>query len=260
MNTPEYDSLAGIYDAWATADPTSLPCKRFYVDLYLQTKGHIVELGVGTGRIAIQAAKQGCSLTGVDHSPRMLALCRRRAEAAGVGRRLKLLAQDVRRFALNRPASLITLPFRSIGHFLTLKDKEHVFRRVFGQLKPNGTFVFDHYVWNEVWARQHDGWPRLMVNKRDRQGGLLVWDTYQYKYAAQQMRCVISIQTLGADGSVTGSWAHPLSFSWVSPRQVRAIATRVGFVCEACFGNFKRDPLGDSSTEQLWILRKPWKT
>ena len=68
----EYDSFADIYEIW-TDSATAISANRaFYVDTYLAADGPIVELGVGDGRIAVEAAVRGCTVTGVDHSSAML--------------------------------------------------------------------------------------------------------------------------------------------------------------------------------------------
>src|SRR4029079_4923334 len=59
--------------------------------------GEVVELGVGTGRIAIPTALAGVQVIGIDSSPGMLAVCAERAREAGVGERLGLRVRDPRR-------------------------------------------------------------------------------------------------------------------------------------------------------------------
>jgi len=57
----------------------------------------VVELGIGTGRIAIPTALAGAQVIGVDSSAGMLAVCAERAREAGVGERLDLRLGDLRR-------------------------------------------------------------------------------------------------------------------------------------------------------------------
>ena len=68
MNTPEYDSFAEIYAVWTDTAGSTRANLPFYLDAYAKTDGPVVELGVGDGRIAVQAAARG------------------RAAAVGVGR------------------------------------------------------------------------------------------------------------------------------------------------------------------------------
>jgi len=69
-----YDGFAPIYDTWA-ADMTE--DVDFYVELAREADGPVVELAVGTGRVAIPvAARTGKRVIGIDSSPAMLAVAR----------------------------------------------------------------------------------------------------------------------------------------------------------------------------------------
>src|SRR3989304_9871472 len=76
-----YDPIAGLYDDWSRQVTEDV---GFYVGEAPAAGGPVVELGVGTGRIAVPTALAGVAVIGVDSSAGMLATCRRRAEAAGV--------------------------------------------------------------------------------------------------------------------------------------------------------------------------------
>ena len=70
-----YDSIAELYDPWSRSVTEDVP---FYVAEAHTAGGPIVELGVGTGRIAIPIAASGVDVIGVDSSPGMLEVCRAR--------------------------------------------------------------------------------------------------------------------------------------------------------------------------------------
>jgi len=255
---PEYNALADIYDLWASADPACKATHDFYVRLCTESTGAIVELGVGTGRIAVDVAKKDKYIVGVDISDSMLEQCRFRATKEGVLDRIKLVQADIRTFELYQKANLIILPFRSIGHFLSLDSKRQALQNVYSQLAPEGQFVFDHYVFREPWAKNHDGISRLMHHSRvSNDGSLYIWDTYQYKYFLQQMDCTITIERTDKNG-VVGSRIHcPLSFSWIYPEQIRQLAADVGFEIEAVYGDFSCNELTDASSDQVWLFRRP---
>ncbi len=69
-----YDSIARIYDPWSVSVTEDV---GFYVDLALRAGGPVVELGVGTGRIAVPTAAAGVHVIGIDSSKGMLEVCRR---------------------------------------------------------------------------------------------------------------------------------------------------------------------------------------
>jgi SAM-dependent methyltransferase len=112
--TPEYDTFADIYDIWTTTTPVSARNLPFYVEACCETTGLAVELGVGDGRIAIEVARAGKPITGVDSSTEMLHRCRARAQAAGVLNRLTLIHADFRDFTLPQPGVVVRRQYRRL--------------------------------------------------------------------------------------------------------------------------------------------------
>src|ERR1041384_3845649 len=174
----EYDKLARIYDAWRAADPAADSTVRFYTDIGSEANGPILYLGVGNGRIALELAKRGRKVIGVDISAEMLRNCARKAQASGVAEHVQLIQADIRKFALDGRVNLAIFPFRAFGHLLTNESKLEGLKNIYQQLAPGGRLIFDHYVFDEAWARDHNGISRLMAKTPSEQAGyqVFVWD------------------------------------------------------------------------------------
>ena len=86
-----YDEIASFYDPWSRSVTEDV---AFYVDEALASGGPVVELAVGTGRIAIPIAQAGIDVIGVDSAPGMLAVAQAAADDAGVARRVDLRLGD----------------------------------------------------------------------------------------------------------------------------------------------------------------------
>jgi len=255
----EYDSLVSIYDTWSAADPASELTSKLYSQLCSDTDGEIVELGIGSGRIALEVAKLGKHIIGIDISQNMLDECMVRAQQQGLEHFIKLVRGDIQTFTLDAPANLIILPFRTIGHLLTMKDKARGLSQIYQQLCPGGRFVFDHYIFSQTWAHNNNGVPRLMYKKLDKAKGVhqFVWDTYLYNFVDQLMDCTITVEETGLDNVVVYRKHFPLSFSWVEPHQIRELLLEIGFEIEAVYGSFDMHPLDDSAKEQIWFVKRP---
>jgi SAM-dependent methyltransferase len=254
----EYDAFAGIYDIWVEGAPVTKRNLPFYVEEYLRSPEPVVELGVGNDRIAIEAARQGKPIIGVDSSAEMLKLCREQAEAAGVAHLLTLIQADFRDFVLPEPAHLIAIPFHTIGHLVTLDDKRAGLRHIYGQLAPGGHLVFDHFVFDPEAARRHQG-VGLHGEYTDAASGhdLLLWTTTLYDFEAQTIRIIAWTDELDDDGVVLRRQYRRLSFSWLDPQQTRTLLEETGFEVEALYGDFDRRPFGADSPEQVWVARRP---
>jgi len=108
----------------------------------------ILELGIGTGRVALPLAELGHRVLGVDNAPAMIdAVQARRAEAPGpVRRRLEAHLGDATTLRLGRRFSRVFFPFNGLAHCMTLASLEAVFETVRAHLAPGGLFAFDVWI------------------------------------------------------------------------------------------------------------------
>lgn len=253
-----FDRWAEIFDRWVASAPICAQHPDFYVPLYVETEGLAVELGVGNGRLLLEAAERGKEIVGVDVSPAMLQLCRSRAEERGLSDRVILVEGDFRDFELPSSAALITIPFHSIGHLPTIEDKRCAIRHIFDQLEPGGRLVFDHFVYNRKYAQQQEGMQTLRdVHRREDGTTSYLWVTASYCAQEQTMRVICVEDRADPEGRVESRTIRELDFSWIDPAQSRSLLTECGFAIEAEYGSFDREPLTDDSPTQLWLARKP---
>lgn len=225
-----YDGFAPIYDVWA-ADMTE--DVAFYVELAREADGPVVELAVGTGRVAIPIAERtGRKVIGIDSSPAMLAVARERAAAAGVD--LELREGDMRDFGLDEPAALVICPARSLLHLPTWADRSRVFERVAAALRPRGYFAWNAFVFDfTVAAANHDRWQDAPVRHR--------------------------IDQIPADNriDITLETGPKISLWWVSRGEWKGLLDVAGLETEALYGWFDRRPFDEESREFVWVVRKP---
>src|SRR3954470_19915128 len=129
--------MSSWYDAWADRyEATDGADIAFYVGLARDADGPLVELAVGTGRVAIPVARAtGRRVIGIDSSPAMLAQARLRAVEEGV--ELDLREGDIRELEIEEPVALIYCPGRSLLHLPTWADRRRCFERVAASLRPN---------------------------------------------------------------------------------------------------------------------------
>src|SRR5436305_13137020 len=128
-----YDRIAGLYDPWSRSVTEDI---AFYVAEARKAAGAagvpdgtpVVELGIGTGRVAVPTAAAGVPVIGVDSSAGMLEVCRARAAEAGVGDRLDLRLGDLREPPVTERVALVTCPFRAYLHLHDDRDRAAALR------------------------------------------------------------------------------------------------------------------------------------
>jgi SAM-dependent methyltransferase len=226
----EYDSWAPVYDAWASDMTDDV---AHYVSLAREADGPIVELMVGSGRVAIEVVRQtGKPVLGVDSSPAMLEIARERS----AGLPLELRLGDVRALELAEPAALIYVPFRSLLHLHGWQEKRQVFERVAASLRPGGRFAFNAFAFSHTIAARLDGTTQ-------NQHGVV----HTLRYVPADNR--IEIQR--DDAATIRIW-------WATKSEWDGLLDVAGLELEALYGGFDREPFTDESLEFVYVARKQW--
>ena len=108
-----------------------------------QTKEKILELGVGTGRLFINALNQGADIYGIDISQSMIDVLSKKLEGE---QHIQISLQNIIDFSFDFKFDLIIAPFRVIMHLLEKEKQIKAINNVFEHLNKNGRFIFDVFV------------------------------------------------------------------------------------------------------------------
>lgn len=143
LDEDEYAAVAEFYDSVPLY--RERPDVAFYVDAAVHSGGPVLEVGCGTGRVLIPTARADVEIVGLDASPQMLNVLRRRlqGEPRDVQARVHLVEGDMRRFAVERRFRLATIPFRPFQHLLNVSDQLACLTTIRDHLDEGGLLVFD---------------------------------------------------------------------------------------------------------------------
>jgi SAM-dependent methyltransferase len=227
----EYDAIARLYDPWSAGVVEDI---SFYVEEALVSGGPVVELGVGTGRIAIPTAAAGVHVIGVDSSAGMLEVCADQARSAGVAERLDLRLGDLRRPPVDERVPLVTCPFRAYLHLVSDEDRLEALTGARGLLRNGGRLIFD------VFKPSQDDIDETHGRWIEREPG--IDERADWDLVAQTL-------TLSVRGDGTQS---TMQLSWLEPERWNALLAEAGFVVDACFGWFDRRPYSGGE-DTVWI-------
>ena len=230
-----YDAIAELYDPWSLSVTEDVP---FYVAEARKAGGPIVELGVGTGRIAVPTAAAGVSVIGVDSSVGMLEVCRRRAVEAGVRDLLDLRLGDISDPPVSERVSLVTCPFRSYLHFRDAPARLHALRAARELLLPGGRLIFD------VFAPRRDDIEETHGRWIEREPGIFEradWDEHER---------TLTLSVRGASGEST------MQLAWISVREWRELLDEAGFEVERVYGWFDYRPFERGNEDSVFVARR----
>jgi SAM-dependent methyltransferase len=134
------DRVAARYDEFHSFMPDPAPCVDFLAAL--AGKGPALELGIGTGRIALPLAARGVVVHGIDASKKMVAKLR----AKKGGKRIPVTIGDMADVGVKGPYPLIFCVFNTMFAPLTQDEQVRCFENVAKRLSPGGTFVIECFV------------------------------------------------------------------------------------------------------------------
>jgi SAM-dependent methyltransferase len=231
----KYDSIARLYDPWSVSVTEDV---AFYVEEAQQAGSPVVELGVGTGRIAVPTAVAGIRVIGVDSSPGMLEVCREHAELAGVAGLLDLRLGELEAPPVDERVGLVTCPFRSFLHLLDDDARLRALGAARELLVPGGRFVFD------VFAPSAGDIADTHARWLEREPG--IWERADWDSRAR----TLTLSVRGASGETS------FVLAWLSHDEWRALLERAGFQVVAFYGWFDRRPYAGGE-DTVWVARRP---
>jgi SAM-dependent methyltransferase len=227
----------------------------FYADLAAEA-GEVLELGVGTGRVAFDAALAGARVTGVERVPAMLSQARSTlstlpAEALA---RVTLKRGDIRKVRLKQRFKLITSPFNVFMHLYTRRDVEDALATVRAHLAPRGRFVFDVSMPDMRAMLRTPGKLYKGPSFTHPQSGkrYLYFEAFEYDVLRQVQ--MVSMVFQGTD-DLGDMRSVPLSQRQFFPQELESLLHYNGFAVEKVYGDFQRNPLTEESESQILVAR-----
>jgi SAM-dependent methyltransferase len=228
-----YDAIAAIYDPWSRSVTEDV---GFYVDEAVRSGGPVVELAVGTGRIAVRIAEAGVRVVGVDQSPGMIAVAAAFAREQGVGGLLDLRLGDLRDPPVDERVPLVICPFRSLLHLPTGVEKLAALEAARRLLVPRGRFVFD------VFAPSRDDIEETHGRWIEREPGIFEradWD---------EAKRTLTLAVRGGESAAT------MQLHWLSRAEWERLIAAADFELEALYGWFDRRPF-DGGEDMIFVCR-----
>jgi SAM-dependent methyltransferase len=204
--------------------------------------GPVLELGIGTGRIALPLAGRGVEVHGVDASEAMVT----RLRAKPGGDRIPITMGDFATVPVEDDFSLIFVVFNTFFGLLTQDDQVACFQNSAARLKPGGCFLIEAFVpdMQRIAPGQHVG--VISVGEDE-----IHLDVSRYDAVAQRgdaSRVLISEQ---------GVKMYPVQIRWAWPSELDLMARLAGLRLRERWGGWRREPFGEESRRHVSVYEKP---
>ena len=214
------------------------PVVDFLVDL--AGSGRALELGIGTGRIALPLARRGVSVHGIDMSKAMIAKLRAKPGGEDIG----VTIGDFATTKVEGTFSLAYLVFNTVMNLTTQDAQVECFRNVAAHLAPGGCFVVEVGV--PALQRLPPGETIQPFHASESRWGFDEIDVATQALTSHQVEIV--------DGR-TERFSVPFRYVW--PSELDLMARISGMRLRERWGGWKREPFTSESTMHVSVWEKP---
>ena len=201
--------------------------------------GPVLELAIGTGRVAIPLLQRGISVTGIELSPAMA------AQLAAKGAGIPVVVGDMATTAVPGRFSLVFLVWNSLGNLRTQDEQVACFRNAARHLAPGGRFVIE--LWVPGIRRFPPGSAAVPFHVGARHVGFDTYDLTTQQGTSHHYR-------RHDDGTATYSASN---FRYVWPAECDLMAQLAGLELERRIGDWGSAPFTNDSESHVSVWRKP---
>ncbi len=232
-----------------------------YVDYSRKAEGPTLELGCGTGRVLIPTAVAGCDIVGLDISYHMLKKCQTKLSllSTDVHKHVQLVHGSMTKFNIDRFFSLITIPYNTFQHLITIEEQKACLDCVHRHLVDNGRFVLD--VFNPDFPRLHD--PKyqqeqvVFTNMKLPDNRILsVSSRIAAFHRSSQTNDVELIYYVDRPDGQQERIVQAFPFRYFFRYELEHLLAICGFYVAEYFGNYDRSMYSDESPKMIFVAKK----
>jgi SAM-dependent methyltransferase len=203
--------------------------------------GAALELGIGTGRIALPLAERGVPVHGIDLSEAMVAKLREKPGADEIG----VTVGDFAATRVDRSFSLVYLVFNTIDNLTTQDAQVACFQNAAAHLGPGGCFVIEVHV--PDLRRLPYGERFVLFDVGEHHIGI-----DEYDVATQGL---VSHHWQRAAGGTFEKASGPFRYVW--PSELDLMARLAGMTLRERWGDWDRRPFTNESRKHVSVWEKP---
>ena len=233
------DRMADIYDQWFGIPADTAACVAFLADH--ATAGPALELGIGTGRIAIPLAQRGVDIHGIDASETMVA----RLRAKPGGTQIPVAIGNFADVSIEGSFSLIFVVFNTFFALLSQDDQLRCFANVARRLTRDGVFVIEAFV------------PDLArFSRGQRVEARRIEPNHVYLDAARHDPVEQRVFAQHVALSEDGVRLYPVQIRYAWPSELDLMARLVGLRLRERWGGWQQEAFAAASTRHVSIYER----
>lgn len=243
------DAFADVYDDWY-ADITDLETTVGFVAELARatgTPGSVLELGVGTGRLALPLAGLVERVVGIDSSAKMLDKLHEQRARNDVSGTIDTVHGDMVDDLPEGPFDVVLAAYNTVFNLTSAERQQACFGRVASVLRPGGSFVVEAFV-----PQRDPDQPRgSSVTVRSMTVDSVVLSASVHD--AERQTAEGQFIQLSESGGVR---LRPWAIRWADPDELDAMAIRSGLERSERWADYDRSPFGPTSERHVTVYTR----
>ncbi len=262
----DYARVANLYDTYVRTT-FDVP---FFLNETNKTRGPVLELMSGTGRVSLPLVEAGTRLTCVDNSPAMLAVLRDKLRRCGLTASVHQM--DVRELDLGQTFELILIPFHSFSEILTTADQQKTLAAIRRHLADSGRLICtlhnplirlkrvdgQLHLWGKF-PLQQGGFPLEQNGDRPEQNGgvLLLWGQEDYAVDRRTVNILEFFEEYDAHGAMRSRTLLEMAYCPLRKTEFEQLAQSAGFRVAALYGDYDYAEFREETSPfMVWVLER----
>ena len=235
------DRIADVYDDWYGEAAFLETEASIEVLADLAGEGPVLELAIGTGRLALPLAARGVEVHGIDASESMVAKLR---EKPG-GERIPVTVGDFADVGVDGSYRLVFVAFNTLFALLTQEDQLRCFANAAQHLSDDGVFLIDVFVPD---LTRFDRNQRFQANSVSTTEVNL--DASRHDALAQRIESVHVVVT------EAGTKLYPVNLRYAFPSELDLMARLAGLELKHRWGGWRKDEFSAASTRHVSVYAR----
>jgi len=250
---PIYDKFASIYQRGPYTQFSQKLAESVLPEYLISlgfVPGKILDVACGEGSFAVEMAKQGYQVTGIDQSQSMIDLAALRAGQADV--EVNFQVEDMRELSYTTNFDLVTCLFDSMNYLLTIKDLNAAILGAFNALKLGGLYIFDM---NTIYGLAVD-WMRAQTYIQNQTDNFI--EIHQQEFDYENSIATMRITIFQKQGELWERIEETHHERGYPIADVRFLLEQAGFEVVAIYGSLSKQTEPQTTSPRAWfVARKP---
>jgi len=252
----EYDKLAKIYDyEWKDLREDI----ELIIEVAEKCGSPILELAVGTGRIAIPLVKKGFEIVGIDNSIEMIKICQEKISKLpeGLSSKINVIEGDMSNFSLENRFKFIFISFNSFLLLISKKKREDCLKCVYNHLEDDGIFMIDIFSPNFKLCAEEKSDIRFLRHfyYPPENKVILQWEYAERNMAEQLIDIDFLYEEYDKNGNLNRYTRH-LNMAIIFRYEMQLLLEKNGFEILEFYGNYDKSKFTNKSSQMIYVCKK----